>query len=278
MVGSMAAFTFNDSCMKQVFGELPFFQAILIRSIFTVTFFAIVTWQTVRFRLNLNRGDWLLIGLRTLGEVGAAYFFLTALANMPIANVTAVLQVLPLSVTLAAAIFLREPVGWRRIGAIVLGGIGVMIIIRPGPEGFNIYAVYAVIAVACVTLRDLSARRLGPEVPSVGVSFITALGVLVYAAIGATTEEWVQPSGRAGLLLAGATCFIIIAYQLSVMVMRIGDIAFVSPFRYSSILVALLVGFVIFDEWPDALTLLGVLIVVAAGTYAFLRERQRSAR
>ncbi|MEO0991995.1 MAG: DMT family transporter, partial [Pseudomonadota bacterium] len=125
MVGSMAAFTFNDSCMKQVFGELPFFQAILIRSIFTVTFFAIVTWQTVRFRLNLNRGDWMLVGLRTLGEVGAAYFFLTALANMPIANVTAVLQVLPLSVTLAAAIFLREPVGWRRIGAIVLGGIGV---------------------------------------------------------------------------------------------------------------------------------------------------------
>ncbi|MEM6638194.1 MAG: DMT family transporter [Pseudomonadota bacterium] len=276
MTGAMAAFTANDACMKALSAELPFFQALFLRSIGTVVLLGAITARTSGFRIGASRRDRRLIGLRSLAEVGAAYFFLSALFNMPIANVTAILQVLPLSVTLAAALFLKEPVGWRRIGAIALGGIGVILIIRPGPEGFNPYAFYALIAVACVTFRDLASRQLSPDIPSLPVSFATACAVLVFSGLGSTTVDWVPPSTSSVVLLAAATLLVIVAYQLSVMAMRVGDIAFVSPFRYSAILFALAIGIGLFGERPDAVTLAGVFTVVAAGLYSFWRERQRA--
>lgn len=277
MVGSMAAFTGNDAFLKAVSDEMPFFQAIFLRSLATLVFFSLIAWRTGALRVPEKAKDRWLIAWRSLGEVGAAYFFLNALFNMPIANATAIIQVLPLTVTLAAALFLGEPIGWRRVGAIVVGAIGVLIIIRPGPEGFNLYAIYALIAVACVTLRDLCARRLSPEVPSVTVSLAAVGAVLAMTAFGSVaTTDWVRPSPWAWFQLAASTVLIMVAYQLSVLVMRTGEIAFVAPFRYSAILFALVIGLFVFREWPDPVTLLGVAIVVGAGVYTFLRERRVS--
>lgn len=274
MMASMGAFALNDTCMKTLLTSVPMFQAFFLRGIATfILMLVLAYWQGV-FRLRLPRRDWGLILIRTAGETGAAYFFLTALANLPLANVTAILQALPLTVTLAGAIFLGEAVGWRRFLAIFAGFCGVMLIIRPGPDGFDIYALYALIAVAFVTVRDLASRKLSRETPSMMVALTTALGVAIFAGVGSLGQEWVPLNISRILLLTGATVFIMAGYVTSVMAIRVGDISFTASFRYTSLLWALLLGLFVFGEWPDAITLLGGAIVVATGVFSFFRERK----
>ncbi len=274
MMLAMAAFTLNDACMKSLSGQVPFFQAVFLRGLGTLPLLAALAYARGALRFDFARRDWSRVILRTLAEVAAAYFFITALFNMPIANATAILQVLPLSVTLAGAVFLREPVGWRRMSAIAMGFVGVMLIIRPGPDGFNLYAAYALIAVACVTARDLAARSLSRDVPSLSVAFVAAAGVTGFAGIGSISEVWVPLSLTNIVLLAAAAVLIIGGYVFSIMTMRVGEVGAVTPFRYTSLLWALLLGFVLFGDWPDGLTLLGGFIVVGAGIFTLYRERR----
>jgi len=124
-----------------------------------------------------------------VGEIGAAYFFLTALFNMPIANVTAILQALPLTITLAAALFFGDPIGWRRMSAILVGFVGVMLIVRPGAADFTIYSLYVLAAVGFVTLRDLATRRLSKETPSMLVTFITSTSIMVFFGVASLTID-----------------------------------------------------------------------------------------
>ncbi len=273
---SMTAFTVNDALMKLAAPNLPFFQQIFIRGcMISVGLFALAAlWGHLSYRPS--RRDRGLTLLRTLAEAVGTVFFLTALFSMPIANLSAILQALPLTVTLAAAVFLGEAVGWRRIAAIVVGFIGVAIIIRPGMEGFTIFSVYGVAAVVAVTLRDLAARRLSPTIPSSRVALSAAVGVTALAAIGSILmgEVWVMPNATELALLAGAALCLMAGYTSAVAGMRTGEIGFVAPFRYTSLLVALILGLVLFDEWPDALTMLGAGIVVATGLFTLYRERQ----
>jgi drug/metabolite transporter (DMT)-like permease len=193
---------------------------------------------------------------------------------MPIANVTAIIQALPLTVSLAGAIFLGEALGWRRLSAIMVGFVGVMLIVRPGGEGFTVYSVYVLLAVACVTVRDLAARRMSHSVPTLRVALFAALGVLLFSGVGTmATETWTQVDPLGLAKLAGASVFIIGGYIFSVSAMRSGEIGFVAQFRYSSLLVALVLGLVLFGEWPDRLTLIGSAIIVATGLFTLYRER-----
>jgi S-adenosylmethionine uptake transporter len=272
MVGAMTAFTLNDACMKALSDELPLMQALFLRGLVTSALILGFLVTAGRLDLRLARRDWILVTIRTAAEIAAAYFFLTALFNMPFANVSAILQALPLTITLAGAIFLGEAVGWRRLVAILVGFGGVMLIVRPGGEGFTIYSVYGLAAVLAVTLRDLVTRRLSAAVPSMSVALVAAIGVGLAAGLASIFEGWAPVSGLAALQLGGSGVFVMLGYLLSIMVMRVGDIAFVAPFRYTSLLVALIVGFVIFAEWPDALTLIGASIVVATGLFTLYRE------
>jgi S-adenosylmethionine uptake transporter len=210
-----------------------------------------------------------------VAEIGAAWFFILALFNLPLANVTAVLQALPLTVTLAAALFMGEKVGWRRFTAIGVGFGGVLLIVRPGPEGFNIYALSALAAVACVTLRDLVTRRLTPSMPSLLVAAAVSGMVTVFAGLASVTETWAPLRGDVALRVAGAAGFVILGYVFSVGAMRVGEIGTVAPFRYTGLIWALVLGLVVFGEWPDALTLTGAGIVAATGLYTLWRERVR---
>ena len=239
MTGSMTAFTVNDAFMKVLSDAFPFFQLLLLRSVLTTTFIALLAWQAGALRVQVPAEDQKLILIRTIAEVGAAYFFLNALFNMPIANVTAIIQALPLTVTLGAALVLKEPVGWKRFVAIGIGFLGVMLIVRPGGEGFSLYSGYALIAVVCVTIRDLAARRLSSEVPSLFVALTAAIGVTIFSSAGAIFVDWKPMDGRDLLLLGCAALAIIGGYLFSVMAMRVGEIGFVAPFRYSSLLAAL---------------------------------------
>ena len=273
MIASMAAFTMNDTLVKVVGGDVPLFQMVTLRGILASVLIYILAQRFGGVHFRLARGDWALIGLRCLGEVSATYFFLTALMHMPLANVTAVLQVLPLTVTLGAVLFFGESVGWKRAVAIAVGFAGMLLIVRPGPDGFSIYSLYALGAVACVTLRDLSTRRMSADVPSMTVTFLSAVSVCLAAAIASLGSPW-QPVAAvdAGLIVLSGVC-IAIAYLFSILVMRVGDISFTAPFRYTGLVWALVLGWFVFGDWPSNLTLLGGAIVVASGMFMFHREK-----
>ncbi len=272
MAGSMTAFTVNDAFMKALADELPLMQALFLRGIGVALCLLVLCRMMGQLKFDLGRRDWVLILLRTLAEVGGAFFFLTALFHMPIANLSAILQTLPLTVTLAGAVFLGETLGWRRFSAILIGFCGVLLIVKPGGAGFDIYSIYAIAAVACVTLRDLAARRMSHAAPSVLVALMAAIGVTLFAGLMALFVDWAPLSGRAALQLGGAMVFIIGGYVFSVAAMRVGDLSFVAPFRYTSLLVALILGLLIFGDFPDRLTLLGAAIVVTTGLFTLYRE------
>lgn len=277
MMGSMTAFTINDAFMKALSTDLPLFQAIFIRSLGVCLLLSVMAWRRGLLRLSLSPVDARLLVLRTFFEIVAAFLFISALFNMPLANATAILQALPLTVTLAGALFLAEPVGWRRILAIMIGFLGVMMIVQPGGDGFTIYSVYVLGAVACITVRDLAARRMSRGLPSLTVALVTALAVGFSAGVMSLNEDWQPVSTANWLALAGAGGFIIGGYIFSVAAMRVGEIGAVAQFRYTGILVALILGLVVFGEWPDTLTLAGTALVVATGLFTLWRERKTAA-
>ncbi len=278
MMATMAAYTLNDACMKAIGSRLPLFEAVFLRGVLTTAALAVMAWHMGAFRAVIPAGQWRLVGLRALAETAAALFYFKALFNMELANVIAILQALPLTVTLAAALFMREPIGWRRLLAIVIGFLGVLMIVRPGLEGFNAFSVYALISVLFVTLRDLTVRRMAPEVPSVLVAMVTTAAVGLAGLAGILFEDWRPLDHQTAGLLGLATVFIIAGSLLSVMMMRVGDIAFVTLFRYTSLIWALVIGWFFFAEWPDAMTLAGSAIVVATGIFTLWRAARARVR
>ena len=278
MMGSMAAFTFNDAMIKGLSGHVPLFQAMFLRGVLTTVLVAVIAWRMGALKRRLPREDLWPVFWRMVGEVGSAYFFISALFNMPLANISAIMQALPLTITLAAALFFRDPVGWKRMAAILAGFVGVMLIVRPGTEGFNVYSVYGLAAVAFVTLRDLSTRRLSRDVPSMLVTLITSCAIMTFFGLASLTDTWVPMDGRATALITGASVMVIGGYLCSIMVMRVGEISFIAPFRYTSLLWALILGWVVFGDWPQTITLVGAAIVVASGLFTLYREARVSRR
>lgn len=274
MCASMAAFTINDTFMKSVTLTLPLYQTIALRGLIAVFGLGLLALATGAFRVHLNRRDGGLILLRSLADVAATILFLEALLRMPLANLSAILQALPLLITLGAALVYGDKIGWRRMTAILVGLIGVLIIIRPGTEGFDRWALLGVASVACVVVRDLSVRPLQGQVPSALVALGAAVAVTTMGGIG-TGFQGVQPmTGWEAAKVLGAGLFLIVGYLTSVMAMRSGDIGLVAPFRYTSLIWAIALGLIVFGDMPDGWTLLGAAIVVGAGLFTLLRERK----
>lgn len=276
MMASMAAFVMNDTFLKLTGGAVPLFQLIFLRGMLATALIFALARQLGSLRFAISRRDKSLIALRGLTEIITAYFFLSALFNMPIGNLNAIMQVVPLTVTLGSALFYREAVGWRRMLAIVIGLCGVMLIIRPGTEGFNIWSLYALAAVFCVTARDLLTRQLSKEVPGMTVTLGTTVAVMIAAGLASLTQPWVPVSGQSALLICCSAVFVLAGYFFSIQVMRSGDVSFTAPFRYTGLVGAMIIGFLVFDEVPKPLTLLGAAIVMGMGLFTFYRERKLS--
>lgn len=277
MMGSMAAFTVNDTLVKAAGQDLPLFQLVAMRGLLATALVFLLARHLGALHLRFSAHDRVLVAVRSLSELLATFFFLTALMHMPLANVTAVLQALPLTVTLGAALFFAEPIGWRRILAVAMGFAGMLLIVRPGPDGFSLYALYALVAVMCVTARDLITRRMSPEVPSMVVTLATSLTITLAAAVASVFQGWVPVAAPTGLLIGSAAIFVLLGYLFSVMVMRVGEVGFVAPFRYTSLIWALVLGWAVFGDWPDRLTMLGAVLVVGAGLFTLFRERRLQA-
>lgn len=273
MMLSMAGFSLNDAFIKTVSGELPLFQAVFLRGLMVVALVGALGWAQGALAWRPGRRDRALIGWRSLAEIGGTFCFLTALFNMPIANASAILQSVPLAVTLAAALFLGEPVGWRRYLAIGIGFCGVLVIVRPGAEGFNAYALWAVATIGFIGVRDLTTRSLSPGAPALAVVFATATAMTLAAGLASVVTGWAAVTpGHLAALAISAVC-LLIGYVFGVKTMRIGEIGFIQPFRYTLLVWAMLSGIVLFGEWPDVWMLAGSAIIVATGLFTFYRER-----
>lgn len=275
MMVSMAAFVINDTLMKSLAGEVPLFQAIFVRGLFATLFVGALAWARGAARLSAlaprDRGVAL---FRSAAEIGTTTCFLTALFNMPLANANAILQATPLALTLVGAVFLREHVGWRRWSAVAAGFFGVLLIVKPGAEGFDPAALWALGAVGFVCLRDLSTKRLSPATPSLFVTLMTAVAITCLGGVVTLTGDWAPMAAGTIGVLALAAVFLFVGYLFSVMTMRVGEMAFVSPFRYSILIWSLILGYFAFGDLPGALTITGAAIIVAAGFYTFLREQR----
>jgi drug/metabolite transporter (DMT)-like permease len=278
MTIGMAAFVINDTFMKLTLAEIPLFQALFLRGVGTTVFFAVLAWRLGALSFDLPARDLRMLALRVFAEAMSAWTFIYALAHMPLANLTAILQALPLTITMAGAIFLGERVGWRRWLAIAVGFVGVLLIVRPGTEGFDRFSVIALVAVAFVTLRDIATRRMSRAVPSMTAAFATAIGVTGFAGIGALTVDWAPMTGAIWIWIGAMVLFIAAGYVLSISAVRVGELGFVTPFRYTSLVWALALGFLVFGDWPDGLTMAGAALVVATGLFTFYRERVRQRR
>jgi drug/metabolite transporter (DMT)-like permease len=213
---------------------------------------------------------------RMLGEAIAAVAFVKALSLMPLSTVAAVFQVTPLAITMGAALFLGEQVGWRRWLAIGIGFIGVMLIIKPGVDGFDPSVIWVMIAVLGVVLRDLVTRVIPKHVTSSIISLQAFLAAIVVssALLLFTSDSLVVVSAKNSGLFAGAIVFGIAGYYAIVSAMRVGDASIVAPFRYTRLLFSLTTGMIIFGERLDNLSLLGSVIIIGTGLYTFLRERK----
>lgn len=269
---AMASFNFNDAMIKLVTGDLTTGQIMFIRGVMTSALVLLVAWHLKALRpFPVLMDRWM--ALRTAGEIVGAVTYVYALSMIPLPNAAAILQALPLAVTMGAALFFAEAVGWRRWFAILVGFMGVMIIIRPGAEGFSSASLLVVGSVVGAATRDLATKKINPAVPSLMISLIAAISITVTGALMiGVTGTWKPVSTSNFLILAFGSVMLFAGYQTIIMAMRTGEISFIAPFRYTSLLWAIALGIVLIGEMPDRWMLAGSTIVVAAGLYAFYRE------
>jgi drug/metabolite transporter (DMT)-like permease len=273
MVAATALFTCGDAAMKLVSGSLPTGETIFLRGACTVTIVTIAAFWTgaiYRLRDAFVRA----MGWRSLGDVGGAIFFQAALARMPFADLMGILQMTPLSLTAASALFLGEHVGWRRWTAVAIGFAGALLVIKPGTSSFNAWALLGVLAVLSGTLRDVSTRRLDVALSPLLIMMLSQVVVASGGLACWAFESWKVPGLAELFFLAFASVFSLVGHLCVIYSLRSGEIAAVAPFRYAGIVWAILLGFLIWHQLPDALSLAGILILASAGLYTFYREQQ----
>lgn len=276
MVAAMAGFAAEDMFIKFAAADLPAGLILLAIGLIGGTVFAgmaRVQGQRTFARTALHPA---VIG-RNLGEVLGTFGFVTALTLAPLSTVSAVAQAMPLFVTMGAALFLGEAVGWRRWTAIVVGFAGVVLIVRPGMEGFDPNVLWAVLAVIGLGGRDLFTRRIPAAISTAQLSVwgflsVAALGAVMLAITGGSQWPTLAQAGYIG----GALAFGIGAYWALTKANRLGEMSVITPFRYSRLIFALLIGILIFGESPDVITLSGAALIIGSGLYTFARERART--
>ncbi|WP_328516525.1 DMT family transporter [Tardiphaga alba] len=276
MAVAMAGFSMNDALTKYLTAEMNFGQVMLVRgAISIVLVFALAWYQqalrpvSVLFRLP--------VALRVLGEIGGTATFLASITHMPLANTSAIFQSLSLAITLGAALIFGEPVGWRRWLAIVAGFIGVLIVVRPGADNFNQFSVLAMISVCFCVIRDLATSRIPKDIPSVFVTLLTTFVVtIVGGCLIVPLGGWTPMSNSSMGFLLLAAVLVLIGYQCIIIALRAGEISAVAPFRYTQLLWAMGLGYLIFGDVPDRWMIIGASVIVGSGLYAFHRERVRN--
>ena len=279
MVAAMVCFALEDVLLKQISATVPVGQVLALSGAGGGLIFLLISSvgdTPLQWRALLLPA----VVLRNLSEAVGSVGFVTALALTRLSEVSAILQATPLAMTLGAALFLGESVGWRRWTAIGVGFAGVLLVIQPGMAGFAPASLYAVATVVLLAMRDLCSRAVPPSVPSVQLaawgflSLVPAgLATLLIAGTPPVTlasPEWVR---MAAILVTGCC-----GYYAIVAATRTGEVSAVVPFRYTRLLFAMVLAWLVFDEHPDGLMITGAALIVGTGLYTIWRSAVRSRR
>ena len=274
---AMFGYISNDAIIKYFASNLPISQTIFIRGVFVTLLITTLCWHRGSLNQSIAKDDWKYVILRSICDLIATLLFLTALFNVPLANASAILQTLPLTVTLFGAIFFSESFGIYRAIAILFGFIGVLLVIKPGVTGFDAYSLFAVAAVLFITARELVTRNISPQSSTLLISLITAASITIIGGIsGSFLGNWIPIPNSTFFGLFGASIFIFIAYYFSIPAMQYGEISFVSPFRFTLMIWAVIFGIIFFNEIPDIYTISGLIIIVVSGIITYVRQNNIS--
>lgn len=274
MVAALACFVLNDTCIKFIGTSLPLGEIITLRGVLSVALIAAVC----RYQGVLQSAAHVFMPsvlARSCLDVLSTLLFLISLLHMPIANLTSITQTVPLAVTLLSVVFLKEKVGWRRALAILAGFLGVCLIVKPTPQNFTIYESIALGMVVLLAFRDLMTKRIPSHVPTLVVALANAFFVTLGGIALVLFQGFPRPElWQVGLLTASAV-LLSGGYLLIVITLRMGDLSATAPFRYFNILITIVIGVVLFGEYPDGWSYIGMLLVIVAGLYAAHREARR---
>ena len=276
MTAGMFGYVVNDAFIKRAAEDLPLFQAVLLRGLVVIVLLSAILRArggAVPLKAYLDKPVLLRMAMEAIGTV----VYLITLTQVPIAGLTAVMQLLPIAVTFAAARLLRERVSAHRIVALLVGLLGVLFIIKPGTADFSPWFLGGVLTVGLIVVREMATRNISEELPGSAVALGTGVVITVLGASITIFAGWERPQTSTLVLLAAGACFLSLGYVASVNAVRIGDISFTAPFRYTVLIFAIVLQIVVFGEVPDALTFVGSAIVGGAGLYALAKESETSA-
>lgn len=275
MTAAMAGFAVEDMFLKAAARQMPLGQVILIVGLCGVVTFGLMAARKGEAPISKAFLHPALL-IRSGFEVVGRLFYSLAIALTPLSTASAILQATPLLVVAAAAVLFKERVGWRRWSAVFTGFVGVLIILRPGLDGFSLLSLLAVAGMIGFAGRDL-ATRAAPKVLSnrqlglAGFAMLALAGGILLAMTGGAA----LPDAKGFGLLAGTAVFAVLAYHALTSAMRTGEVSFVTPFRYTRLVFAMVLAVLVFHERPDAMTLLGSALIVISGIYALARANRR---
>lgn len=283
MTFAMACFIANDALVKYVSQSLPAAQLIFIRGLFATAFLLAVAHRMGLLRRTPGQASDPLrqlllrpVWLRAVIDAVATIAYLTSLFNLPIGNATAISMATPLLITLFAVLAWRERVGPGRWLALACGFAGVLLIVQPDAGGFNAWALLCFLATVLHTARDLVTRTIPEQVPSILVTVSTTVAVTLLAGLMSVAHPWAPLDARQLLLLGAASIFLSGAYYLIIVGMRTGEMSLIAPFRYTGLLFALLLGWLVWREVPNTAAWTGIALLVGAGIYVLHSERTRT--
>lgn len=276
LTSACAIFTFNDTLSKLTALTYPPGEVLFARGVGSMICVAIVL-------IYAHQLSWVVGALKPIVILRATLYavantaFILALTHMRLADLLAVNLVSPLLLTMLMAFFFNEPVGWRRWTAILVGLTGMLVIVRPSANAFNIWAPVAFAAAVASALRDLTTRKIDTRVPTLAITFVsviaaTSSGLILALGFG-EQWAWVEPKylafvGLAALALGVSTPFAVSAF-------RNVDVSVVAPFRYTLLVWGVVAGYLVFNEIPDGWSLFGSSLIVGSGLYTLHRERVR---
>jgi drug/metabolite transporter (DMT)-like permease len=273
---SLAVFFFviNEALCKLVFGNIPTHQILAVRGLIATAIILAVV-QASGAMPRIGRMFDRQVVLRSSVDLIGSYFYMVALFHIPLANMMAIHMSSPLMMTAVVAVLMRETVGWRRWSAVVAGFLGVLMVVQPNAGSFNAYSILAVGAAVCIVIRDLVTRRIDPGIPSSVIIFTNVGMMALTALVLALAEGWIGMSWRdLGFLAVAALC-IAAGYQLAVDAFRHAEVPVIVPMRYTGLLWALLLGYLIWGDVPNTLASAGIVLIAGSGLYVLHRERLR---
>lgn len=274
MLLAMAFFVVNDSLLKLAAATAPAGQIMALRGLFATAIALAIVAAAGELRGLARLASPAVLG-RAVLEAVVAFLFISSLPRLPLAVLTAIVQSTPLIMTVAMVLLGMERVRWRRWSAIIVGFVGVLVIVRPGAEGFDLYALVAVAVALLVAARDLATRFVPSDVPSTVVALASTASVGLAGLLAGLGEDWPPLPARELSYIGGAAVLVTLGNLANIVAFRGTDVSVVAPFRYSVILWAILLGLVIFGELPEPSAFVGIALVVASGVYTIHREQVR---